>query len=62
MGKVNGIKKTVLPAGLMSDLAEAGIIEAEKAGRLLNEQNYHIDIIYTSLLKRAIRTHVDCTG
>ena len=38
------------------DLAERGLVEAREAGRLLKEGDYHFDIAYTSLLKRAIRT------
>ena len=38
------------------DLSVQGVIEAEEAGILLNEENYMFDIAYTSLLKRGIRT------
>ena len=38
------------------DLSVQGVIEAEKAGILLNVENYSFDIAYTSLLKRGIRT------
>ena len=38
------------------DLSGQGVIEAEEAGILLNEENYTFDIAYTSLLKRGIRT------
>jgi 2,3-bisphosphoglycerate-dependent phosphoglycerate mutase len=38
------------------DLTEKGIGEAKEAGRLLNELDYDIDIAFTSVLKRAIRT------
>ena len=38
------------------DLSVQGVIEAEEAGILLNEENYSFDIAYTSLLKRGIRT------
>lgn len=38
------------------DLTEKGIQEATEAGRLLRELDYNIDIAYTSVLKRAIRT------
>jgi 2,3-bisphosphoglycerate-dependent phosphoglycerate mutase len=38
------------------DLSVQGVVEAEEAGILLNEDNYSFDIAYTSLLKRGIRT------
>ena len=38
------------------DLTEKGINEAREAGRLLKSLDYDIDIAFTSVLKRAIRT------
>ena len=38
------------------DLTEKGIAEAKDAGKLLAGLDYDIDIAYTSVLKRAIRT------
>jgi len=38
------------------DLSEKGRQEARGAGLLLKEQGFHIDLAFTSLLKRAIRT------
>ena len=38
------------------DLSVQGVIEAEEAGILLNDENYTFDIAYTSVLKRGIRT------
>ena len=38
------------------DLSEKGILEAEKAGKVLKENNFTFDIAYTSFLKRGIRT------
>ncbi|MBY8978799.1 MAG: 2,3-diphosphoglycerate-dependent phosphoglycerate mutase [Candidatus Lokiarchaeota archaeon] len=38
------------------DLSVQGIIEAEKAGNLLKDNNFTFDIAYTSVLKRGIRT------
>ena len=38
------------------DLTEKGRQEAQKAARLLKENNFTFDCAYTSLLKRAIRT------
>lgn len=38
------------------DLSVQGVIEAEKAGELLKDNNFTFDIAYTSLLKRGIRT------
>jgi 2,3-bisphosphoglycerate-dependent phosphoglycerate mutase len=38
------------------DLTEQGIREATEAGRLLRDLDYNMDIAYTSVLKRAIRT------
>lgn len=39
------------------DLSAKGVAEAEAAGKLLKEMAYHFDWTFTSLLKRAIRTH-----
>ena len=38
------------------DLSEKGILEAEKAGKLLKENGFTYDIVFQSVLKRAIRT------
>jgi len=38
------------------DLSEQGRIEARKAGQLLKADGFRIDLAYTSVLKRAIRT------
>lgn len=38
------------------DLSPAGVEEAGAAGRLLRKEGYELDVAYTSLLKRAIRT------
>jgi len=38
------------------DLSVQGVIEAEKAGILLKDNNFAFDIAYTSVLKRGIRT------
>ena len=38
------------------DLTDQGIAEAHNAGRLLRQEGYEFDIVYTSVLKRAIRT------
>ena len=38
------------------DLSEQGRREATEAGRLLREEGFEFDLIYTSVLKRAIRT------
>ncbi|MGB5245856.1 MAG: 2,3-diphosphoglycerate-dependent phosphoglycerate mutase [Woeseia sp.] len=38
------------------DLTDLGIEEAKAAGRLLHDLDFSIDIAYTSVLKRAIRT------
>jgi 2,3-bisphosphoglycerate-dependent phosphoglycerate mutase len=38
------------------DLTDKGVGEAKEAGRLLTELDYDIDIAFTSVLKRAIRT------
>lgn len=38
------------------DLSEQGVIEAKQAGKLLKEAGIDIDIAYTSVLKRAIKT------
>jgi len=38
------------------DLTEQGVGEALKAGDMLKEQGYQFDIVFTSVLKRAIKT------
>ncbi|OGU59207.1 MAG: phosphoglyceromutase [Ignavibacteria bacterium RBG_13_36_8] len=38
------------------DLTEKGIEEAKHGGKLLKEEGYTFDIVFTSVLKRAIRT------
>jgi len=38
------------------DLADAGIAEAQNAGKALREAGFVFDVAYTSVLKRAIRT------
>jgi 2,3-bisphosphoglycerate-dependent phosphoglycerate mutase len=38
------------------DLSTQGVDEAQRAGRLLQEEGFVFDVAYTSLLKRAIRT------
>jgi 2,3-bisphosphoglycerate-dependent phosphoglycerate mutase len=38
------------------DLTEAGVNEAKEAGRTLLKDGFQFDIVYTSLLKRAIRS------
>lgn len=38
------------------DLSEQGVREAHGAGQILREEGYEFDLVYTSVLKRAIRT------
>ncbi len=38
------------------DLSDAGVKEARAAGQLLCKEGFQFDLVYTSLLKRAIRT------
>jgi 2,3-bisphosphoglycerate-dependent phosphoglycerate mutase len=38
------------------DLSPKGFEEAKESGRLLKEDGYDFDVVYTSVLKRAIRT------
>ncbi len=38
------------------DLSEQGTHEAHGAGQILREEGYEFDLVYTSVLKRAIRT------
>ena len=38
------------------DLSDSGIVEAQHAGRLLERDGFDFDIVFTSVLKRAIRT------
>ncbi len=48
------------------DLTDKGLQEAHRAGRLLREAGYAFDAVYTSMLKRAIKTvwivleEIDC--
>lgn len=45
------------------DLVEEGIQEAQKASKLLLQDSYDFDYTFTSVLKRAIRTHwIICEG
>jgi 2,3-bisphosphoglycerate-dependent phosphoglycerate mutase len=37
-------------------LSEAGVAEAERAGRLLRDERLEFDVAYTSVLKRAVKT------
>ena len=38
------------------DLSENGIIEAQYSGQLLKDKGYFFDLVYTSVLRRAIQT------
>ncbi|MCX7879085.1 MAG: 2,3-bisphosphoglycerate-dependent phosphoglycerate mutase [Ignavibacteria bacterium] len=38
------------------DLSQRGVEEAHNAGKILKKQNFRIDAVFTSVLKRAIRT------
>lgn len=38
------------------DLSEQGLREARSAGQVLRAENFEFDLVYTSVLKRAIRT------
>ena len=38
------------------NLSENGIEEAKRAGRILRDEKYSFDVVYTSVLKRAIKT------
>ena len=38
------------------DLSKKGVEEAEKSGRVLKKEGYVFDVVFTSVLKRAIRT------
>jgi len=38
------------------DLSGDGILEATKAGLILKEKSFTFDVVFTSVLKRAIRT------
>ena len=38
------------------DLSEKGALEAKAAGQLLKKEGYKFDLVFTSVLKRAIRT------
>lgn len=42
------------------DLTDKGIKEAESSGKLLNSENFKFDLVYTSVLTRAIRTIEIC--
>jgi 2,3-bisphosphoglycerate-dependent phosphoglycerate mutase len=43
------------------DLSEKGIEEAKKAGKVMKEAGFDFDIVFTSVLKRAIRTMILAT-
>ena len=55
-GESNFNKENRFGGWIDSDLSEKGIVEAEKAGQTLKEQDYIFDVAFTSVLKRAIRT------
>jgi 2,3-bisphosphoglycerate-dependent phosphoglycerate mutase len=38
------------------DLSEKGVAEAKESGATLNQQGFRFDLVFTSVLKRAIRT------
>ena len=38
------------------ELSENGIIEAQSSGQLLKDKGYLFDLVYTSVLRRAIQT------
>jgi len=38
------------------DLTDTGVLEAKEAGRLMLQEKYEFDFVFTSVLKRAIRT------
>ena len=38
------------------DLTPTGVVQAQRAGRLIQEEGLDFDVAYTSVLKRAIRT------
>lgn len=38
------------------DLADKGVVEAQKAGKILREKGFQFDVAYTSRLTRAIKT------
>jgi len=42
------------------DLTENGIAEAQSSGQLLKDGNYSFNLVYTSVLKRAIKTMEVC--
>lgn len=37
-------------------LSDKGVVEAKEAGQLLKEEGFEFDVVYTSLLQRAIKT------
>ena len=42
------------------ELTEKGVAEAKNAGELINNENINIDLVFTSILKRAINTMNIC--
>ena len=42
------------------DLTENGIAEAQSSGQLLKDESYSFNLVYTSVLKRAIKTMELC--
>ena len=53
--RARGTWRTGSPAGSTWTLSETGAEEAMRAGRLLAEEGYQVDVVaHTSVLKRAI--------
>jgi len=42
------------------NLTDRGIVEAESSGKILKSENFQFDLVYTSVLTRAIRTMEIC--
>lgn len=49
-------KKNIFTGWFDSDLSDQGIKEAEKAGKVLLENGFSFDVVFTSVLVRATRT------
>ena len=56
MVKANGIRENRFTGWVDVELSDAGIAQAKNAGKLLVANNIEFEVIYTSYLKRAIRT------
>merc|ERR1719424_964971 len=55
-GQTEWNEKKIFTGWADADLTDLGVREVEHAGRLLLESGYKFEVVYTSRLKRAIRS------